>query len=429
MSQDPGSHPAGPGAASADRPEIRPPAPRPRAFGALRHRNFRLFYGGVVVSFLGLWMHRVAQSWLVLELTDSAFYVGLVDALGWLPVLVFSLYAGALADRVSKRRLLLLTQIGAATFALTLAAFVLADRATIWHVVILAALLGVAFAFDIPARQSLVAELVGREDLTNAVALNASAFNGSRVVGPAIAGVLIAAVGVGVCFLINGLSYLPVVAALLVMRLPPHRPATRRRSALADIRDGLRFIFADVRIRALILNIATISIFGLPVLVLMPVVARDVLQLGAVEYGWMMSAVGLGALTGALILAVFGHRVRRGRLLAASSFAYGILVVLFAASRALPLVLLLLTLLGLTLIITAALSNTLLQTIAPDEMRGRVISLYALAFVGISPFGAVAAGAAAERFGTPLALMVGGAVCAVGTALGVMRSRAIAETR
>jgi MFS family permease len=176
-------------------------------------------------------------------------------------------------------------------------------------------------------------------------------------------------------------------------------------------------------------NIATISIFGLPVLVLMPVVARDVLQLGAVEYGWMMSAVGLGAVTGALSLAVFGHRVRRGRLLAASSLAYGILVVLFAASRALPLVLVLLTLLGLTLIITAALSNTLLQTIAPDEMRGRVISLYALAFVGISPFGAVAAGAAAERFGTPLALMVGGVVCAVGTALGVMRSRAIAETR
>lgn len=429
MSQDPEPRPADLAAASADRPEIRPPAPRPRIFGAFRHRNFRLFYGGVVVSFLGLWMHRVAQSWLVLELTDSAFYVGLVDALGWLPVLVFSLYAGALADRVSKRRLLLITQLCAATFALALAAFVLAGRVTIWHVVVLAALLGVAFAFDIPARQSFVAELVGRENLTNAVALNASAFNGSRVVGPAIAGVLIAAVGVGVCFLINGLSYLPVVAALLVMRLPPHRPPRERRSALADIREGLRFIFSDARIRALIVNIATISVFGLPVLVLMPVVARDVLQLGAVEYGWMMSAVGLGALTGALSLAVFGHRVPRGRLLAASSLAYGILVVLFAAARALPLVLLLLALMGLTLIITAALSNTLLQTIAPDEMRGRVISLYALAFVGISPFGAVAAGAAAERFGTPLALMVGGAVCAVGTALGVMRSRAIAEMR
>ena len=358
MSQDRVPRPADRTAASADRPEIRPPAPRPRIFGAFRHRNFRLFYGGVVVSFLGLWMHRVAQSWLVLELTDSAFYVGLVDALGWLPVLVFSLYAGALADRVSKRRLLLITQLCAATFALALAAFVLAGRVTIWHVVVLAALLGVAFAFDIPARQSFVAELVGRENLTNAVALNASAFNGSRVVGPAIAGVLIAAVGVGVCFLINGLSYLPVVAALLVMRLPPHRPARERRSALADIREGLRFIFSDARIRALIINIATISVFGLPVLVLMPVVARDVLQLGAVEYGWMMSAVGLGALTGALSLAVFGHRVPRGRLLAASSLAYGILVVLFAAARALPLVLLLLTLMGLTLIITAALSNT-----------------------------------------------------------------------
>jgi MFS family permease len=320
-----------------------------------------------------------------------------VEALGWLPVLVFSLYAGALADRASKRRLLLVTQLGAAASALALAAFVMLGMVTIWHVAVLAALLGVAFAFDIPARQSLVAELVGREDLTNAVALNASAFNGSRVVGPAIAGVLMAAVG--------------------------------GRSAWADIRDGLRFILADERLRALIVNIATISIFGLPVLVLMPVVARDVLGLGAVEFGWMMSAVGLGAVTGALSLAVFGHRVPRGRLLAGSSLAYGIIVVLFAASRSLPLVLALLTLLGLALIVTAALSNTLLQTIAPDEMRGRVISLYALAFVGISPFGSVAAGAAAERFGTPLALMVGGAVCAVGTALGVLRSRAIAETR
>jgi MFS family permease len=287
----------------------------------------------------------------------------------------------------------------------------------------------VAFAFDIPARQSFVAELVGREDLTNAVALNASAFNASRVVGPAIAGVLIAAVGVGVCFLINGLSYLPVVGALLLMRLPPHRPPGVPRSAWADIRDGLRFILADPRLRALIVNIATISVFGLPVLVLMPVVARDVLQLGAVEYGWMMSAVGLGAVIGALGLAVFGHRVPRGRLLAGSSLAYGLLIVLFSLARPLPVVLALLTLLGLTLILTAALSNTLLQTIAPDAMRGRVISLYALAFVGISPFGAVAAGAAAERIGTPWALLVGGAVCAVGTALGVLRSRAIAETR
>ncbi len=415
-------------AAAPDRPDIRAPARR-RVFGALRHRNFRLFFAGMVVSFLGLWMHRVAQSWLVLELTDSAFYVGLVDALGWLPVLFFSLYAGALADRVPKRRMLLITQVAATLFALALAAFVLAGQVTIWHVVVLAALLGTAFAFDIPARQSFVAEMVGREDLTNAVALNASAFNGTRVVGPAIAGVLIAAVGVGVCFLINGLSYLPVVAALLVMRVPPQRQTAGRASAWADIREGLRYILSEGRIRALIVNIAVVSIFGLPVLVLMPVVARDVLGLGAVEFGWMMSAVGVGAVIGALSLAVIGHRLPRGRVLSLASFVYGVLIVLFALTRSLPLVLGLLTLLGCAIITTAALTNTLLQTIAPDELRGRVISLYALAFVGISPFGALLAGWVAERYSTPAALVIGGSVCAVGTAVGLLRSSAIAQTR
>lgn len=407
---------------------IRPP-PRPVAFGALRHRSFRLFYGGMVVSLMGMWMHRVAQSWLVLELTDSPFYVGLVDALSYLPTLLFSLYAGALADRVSKRRIVMATQTGSMVLALALAAFVFAGSVTIWHIIVVAAGLGIAMAFDIPARQSFIVEMVGKEDLTNAIALNSSAFNGTRVVGPAIAGALIAGVGLGVCFLLNGVSYLPLIIVLAVMRLPEHRPAAQRASAWSTIRDGFRYVVSDARIRVLIVNIGALSVFGLPVLVLLPVVARDVMGLGAVEFGWMMSAVGVGALVGALVLATVGHRLPRGRVLAWSSLAFSALVILFAVSRTLPITLVLLALIGLSFITTTALSNTLLQTIAPDELRGRVISFYAFAFVGFAPFGALLAGAVAERWGPTPALVAGGSVSVVAVLLGVLRSGELAGTR
>ena len=410
-------------------PTIRPPAQRPVAFGALRHRNFRLFFGGMVVSLSGMWMHRVAQSWLVLELTDSPFYVGLVDSLSYLPVLLFSLYAGALADRVSKRRIVMATQTGAMVLAFALAAFVFTDTVTIWHIMVVAGGIGIALAFDIPARQAFIVEMVGKEDLTNAIALNSSAFNGTRVVGPAIAGVLIAAVGIGACFLVNGVTYIPMIAALALIRLPEHRPSAERRSTWSIIREGFRYVVSDSRIRVLIVNIAMLSVFGLPVLVLLPVVIRDVLGLGAVEFGWTMSAVGIGALTGALVLAAFGHRLPRGRLLAYSSLAFSVLVILFAVSRSYVVTLSLLVLIGLSFVTTTALSNTLLQTIAPDELRGRVISFYAFAFVGFAPFGALLAGAIAERFGATPALVLGGLVSTVAVLLGVMRSPVLREMR
>jgi MFS family permease len=300
-------------------PTIRPPAQRAVAFGALRHRNFRLFFAGMVVSLIGMWMHRVAQSWLVLELTDSPFYVGLVDSLSYLPVLLFSLYAGALADRVSKRRVVMATQSGAMVLAFALAAFVFTDTVTIWHIMVVAGGIGIALAFDIPARQAFIVEMVGKEDLTNAIALNSSAFNGTRVIGPAIAGALIAAVGIGACFLVNGVTYIPMIAALALIRLPEHRPSAERKSTWSTIREGFRYVMSDRRIRVVMVNIAMLSVFGLPVLVLLPVVIRDELGLGAVEFGWTMSAVGIGALTGALALAGFGHRLPRGRVLAYSS--------------------------------------------------------------------------------------------------------------
>jgi MFS family permease len=313
--------------------------------------------------------------------------------------------------------------------ALALAAFVFAGAVTIWHIIVVAAGLGIAMAFDIPARQAFIVEMVGKDDLTNAIALNSSAFNGTRVVGPAIAGALIATVGIGACFLVNGVSYLPLIVVLAVMRLPEHRPSAPRTSAWSTIRDGFRYVVADRRIRVLIVNIAALSVFGLPVLVLLPVVARDVLGLGAVEFGWMMSAVGIGALAGALVLAGLGHRLPRGKVLAWSSLAFGALVIVFATSRLLAVTLGVLALVGLSFITTTALTNTLLQTIAPDELRGRVISFYALAFVGFAPFGALLAGAAAERWGAASALMVGGVLSAVAVVLGVLRSRELAGTR
>ncbi len=403
-------------------PTLRPPRPRAVPFGALRHRNFQLYFGGFVVSLVGVWMQRIAQSWLVLELTDSAFYVGLVDAMGSLPVLFFSLYAGAIADRVSKRRLVLTSQSSSMVFAFALGAIVLAGHVSLWHVVLVAALLGLANAFDIPARQAFMVELVGKDDLMSAIALNSSAFNGSRLVGPAVAGILIGLVGVGPVFVLNGVTYLAVIAALLAMRLPP-APRPGSISAWDTIRDGFRYVRTDRRVQALIANVAVVSVFAFPVQVLLPVVVRDVMGLGAVEYGWTMSAVGLGALLGALALATFVRHIPKGLVLGISSTAFGILVALFALTRSLAAALILLPVMGVAMIVTTALTNTLLQVLAPDELRGRVISFYTFAFVGLGPFGALQAGALAERFGPTVPLVAGGAVTALVGLFGVLRSK------
>lgn len=408
-------------------PSLPSPSRRRTPFGALRHRNYRLFYSGFVISLIGVWMQRVAQAWLVLELTDSALWVGLVEALGSAPVLVFTLYAGALADRVAKHRMVVATQGSSMAVAVVLAAIVLLGDVALWHVALVATLLGVANAFDIPARQSLLAEMVGREDLMNAIALNSSAFNATRVVGPAIAGVVIAVFGVGVCFLLNGLSYGAVLVALALVRLPAPRPAPAART-WSSIREGLAYVAGEPRIRRLVANIALASMFALPVLVLVPVVARDVLGRGAVEFGWMMSAVGVGALAGALALATYARDIPKGRVLGWASTAFGVSVALFGMSRSLAAALVLLVLVGAAMITTTALTNTLLQTIAPDALRGRVVSVYTLSFVGMAPLGALQAGAVAERFGPTAALVAGGAITAL-AGLGVLRSNVLRSTR
>ncbi len=402
----------------------------PVRLGALRHRNFRLFYTGYVVSLIGVWMQRVAQSWLVLDLTDSAFWVGLVDALGTLPVLFLSLYAGTVADRVSKHRMVLTTQAAGMVLGLALAALVFADVITVWLIVVIATLMGVVAAFDIPARQAFYVDLVGKEDLTNAIALNSAAFNGSRIVGPAIAGILIGIAGVAICFLLNGLSFIAVIVALVLMDLPRYqRPEGPRISPWESILEGLRYVFADRRMRTLVINIAVLSIFGIPVLVLLPVIARDVLGLGAREFGWMMSSVGVGALLGALAIAIYARRLHRGRLLGWATVCFGAAVAATALARPFAVVLALLALVGVSMIVASAITNTLLQALAPDHLRGRVVSVYTFAFVGMAPIGALQAGVVAERFGPQAALLMGGLVIAAVVLLTVVRSGVLREER
>jgi MFS family permease len=390
--------------------------------GALSYRNFRFFFFGQGISLIGTWMQSVALGWLVLEITNSPFAVGLNQALRSFGVLLFTLYAGVIVDRVDKRRLIVWTQALQMLEALALAALVWTKTVTVWQVMALAVMFGIVNAFDIPARQAFIAELVGRDDLMNAIALNSSMFNAARIVGPAVAGVLIGAQGVAVCFFLNGVSYIAVIAGLLAIRLSP--PPTRGpmpTSAWEGLREALTFVLRDARLAALVTLVALFSVFGFPFIVLMPVTARDVLHVSAGGYGLLMTAVGVGAMLGALGLALAGRRVRKGLVLLASGAAFGALLVLFAAARSFSLAFALLALTGCAMIITTALANTLLQTLVPDQLRGRVMAFYAFVFVGMAPLGAFQAGLIAEHTSAPFSTAMGGAACLVAAAVAAWR--------
>jgi len=389
--------------------------------GALAHRNFRLFFFGQGVSLIGTWMQNVAQGWLVYELTNSPFYVGLVSALGSLGVLLLSIYAGIVADRTNKHRLVLATQALSMLPAFALAALVWTNAVAVWHVAALAAFLGVVNAFDIPARQAFIVELVGKEDLMSAIALNSAAFNAARVLGPAVAGALIGTLGVGICFFLNGASYCAVLAGLLAMRLPPYVPAPRADSVWAGLREAVAFIRGDRRVSTLVLLVALLSIFGFPYLVMMPVFARDVLNQGAAGYGVMMASVGMGALVGALGVAVLARHIRKGATLIAAGGAFSVLLLAFALSRVYLLSVALLALTGGMMIVNNALTNTTLQTVVPDYLRGRVMGFYAFVFVGMAPLGAFQMGTVAERLGAPWAVAAGGFACLLTVGLAAWR--------
>ena len=393
-------------------------AARRYGFGALSHRNFRLFFIGQGTSLVGTWMQNVAEGWLILTLTNSPFYVGLTAALSSLGVLLFSLYAGVLADRVDKRRFIVYMQVAFMLEAFTIAILVWTHVIAVWQVLVLATTLGIASAFDIPMRQSFVVEMVGKDDLMNAIALNSSLFNGARVIGPAIAGVLIGALGIAWCYFLNGLSYIAVIAGLLMMRLPYNPRPARTTSAWAGFREVLVFLRGDRKLRVLMILTAILSVFGFPYIAMMPVFARDVLHRGATGYGALTSSIGIGAVIGALGVALASSRIRsRGRLMLVGGTAFGVLLILFSASRALGLSMLLLGLAGCAMIVNNSLANTMIQTAAPDYLRGRVMGFYSFVFVGMAPFGAFLFGLIAEHVGAPYTIAGGGAIVAVAVAL------------
>jgi MFS family permease len=359
----------------------------------------------------------VAQAWLAYRLTGSAALLGIVGFVGQVPTFLCAPLGGVVADRADRRRVLVATQLASMALALTLAGLTLTGVVGVPHILALAALFGVVNGFDIPARQSFVFEMVGREDLANAIALNSSVFNGARVVGPAVAGVVVAAIGEGWCFLANGVSFLAVLGGLAAMRLPPFKLPVAPRGALASLAEGVRYVARTRPVRALLLLLGLVSLTGMPYAVLMPIFADRIFGAGARGLGLLMGATGLGALLGAVSLAARRGTRGLGRRVAISAAGFGVALVLFSASRSFWLSAALLVPAGFFMMNEMASSNTLLQSLVPDAFRGRVMAAYAMMFMGMAPFGALAAGAAAERIGAPWTVAAGGLFCVAGGAL------------
>ena len=381
---------------------------------AFAHRDYRLFFSGQLVSLIGTWMQSVAQSWLVYRLSGSAVLLGLVGFAGQIPVFLLAPAGGSLADTRSRHKIILGTQTASMVLALVLAGLTLTGRVQLWQVFTLAALLGVVNAFDIPARQAFLVELVGRADLMNAIALNSSMFNGARIIGPALAGVLVAAIGEGWCFFLNGISYIAVLAGLLLMSPRPIPPRPDGGTPLGRIVQGLRYSARTEPIRALLLLLGLVSLAGMPYAVLMPIFADQVLHTGARGLGVLMGASGFGALLGALVLASRREVRGLGRWIAWAAAGFGASLIAFSASRAFWLSTALLVPAGFAMIVQAAASNTLIQAMVPDELRGRVMASYSMMFMGMAPFGALLAGLLAGRLGAPAAVAAGGVACIAG---------------
>ena len=390
------------------------------------HRNFRIFWAGQTLSLIGTWMQSMAQGWLALELSDSALLVGLVASVGSLPVLLFSLHAGVLVDRVDKLRLLRVCQSLLLAEAGLLWWFTWSGHITIGWLLALAAANGLFGAFEIPTRQALIVELVGREDLHDAIALNSSGFNLARIVGPAIGAAVIARLGLAWCFAANAFSYLSVLAGLFMVRLPPWHPVVRVESPLEGIRTGVRYILQTPTVRVLMSVVTVYSVLGIPYLTLMPVVARDLLGAGAGGYGVLLACVGVGGLSGALFLASLGKRLRRGRLLIGSSLAFALSLLVFALARDEWLARAVLLVTGFMMIVNSALANGILQSIVPDELRGRLLSVYSLVVVGLSQaLGAIVTGAVARSVGVDWAIGGAAAVMLLFALVTFRRHRAI----
>jgi MFS family permease len=381
---------------------------------SLRHRNYRLYLTGQLVSVCGTWMQQVALSWLVYRLTGSATLLGVVGFASQIPILALGPIGGVISDRYSCHRVAVWTQCAALVQAVVLAWLTLIGWIQPLHIILLGAALGVVYAFDLPARQALVHELVDVEDLANAVALNSSMINAARIVGPALAGLVVAKFGEGICFIINAFSYVATIAALLMMKLG-HRPQreTARVSIPRSLIDGYRYTLATAPIRDLLMLMGVVGVMGMPYMTLMPVFAAQVHRSGADTLGLMFGAVGVGALVGALFLAQRKNIVGLGRVIVIATLAFGLGLILFTVARVFWLSLLLLAGVGCGWMVLIAASNTVLQTLAENNMRGRVMSLFSMMLVGMAPFGSLLAGWSADQVGAPLVVAIGGGFCAV----------------
>ena len=398
------------------------------ALRSLRHRNFQLFFSGQLVSLVGTWMQTVAQSWLVYKLTGSGLLLGSVGFASQIPVFLVAPIGGITADRGNRQRIVIGTQTASMILAFILAVLTLKNRITIPEIFVLAALLGVVNAFDIPGRQAFLVDMVGKDDLMNAIALNSSMFNGARVIGPAIAGVLVARLGEGWCFFANAVSYIAVIVGLLLMKVHAPAKASPHSSPMEHIREGFQFVSRTAPIRALLILLGVVSVTGMPYVVLMPIFADKVLHqggqelasiigshdLGAVRLGILMGAAGVGALLGALTLAARSGVKGLGRWVAVCCAGFGLSMILFASSRSFWLSVLLLLPVGYFIMLQMAASNTLIQVMVPDALRGRAMAVYSMMFMGMAPVGSILGGAMSDRIGAPWTVAVGGLVSVIG---------------
>ncbi len=384
-------------------------------FRSLQYRNYRLFFSGQSISLTGTWMQRIAMPWLVYHMTGSALLLGVVGFAGQVPIFLLSPVAGVLTDRWNRYHVLLITQLISSLQAFILAVLCLTGLVEIWHIIVLSVLFGCTSAFDVPSRQSFVIDMVERkEHLGNAIALNSLMFNGARLVGPSIAGVVLATTNEGICFLINGISYLFVIGSLLMMKLKL-KPAVRKEShILKEMHEGLSYIFGFPPIKYIIILLSISSLMGMSYSVLMPVFAKEILLGDSHTYGFLMGAAGFGALLGALFLASREKVLKLGRIIPAASLLFGSSLVILSFTRIFGVSLLLMVFLGMGLMMQNAASNTVLQTITDDDKRGRVMSFYTMSIIGTAPFGSLLAGFLAKTIGTPVTIMIGGTATILG---------------
>jgi MFS family permease len=397
-----------------------------KTFSAFKHRNFRLYFFGQLISFTGSWMTTTAQGWLVYQLTGSKALLGVVAAAASAPMLFFSTWGGWMADRYPKRSVIVCTQISSMCLSLTMALLVFTKVVQPWQIIALAVVGGITMAFDMPARQSFVIEMTSREDLMNAISLNSSAFNCARIVGPSMAGLLMAHISIAACFLCDGLSFIPVIAGLLLMRLPKRETEIAGGGgAIAQALDGFRYVWGHRRVLTILSLFTVVGIFGWSYSVLMPAFAHDVLHLGANGYGLLMAGSGVGALCAALTVASAGHLLSTRTMALGGVWIFSGSLVLFAFTRNLYVGVALLAFVGFGLVLYFSTSNTVLQSIVPDEMRGRVMGIWALIFGGMIPLGSLEAGLVADLLGTPATMAVGALICALAAfvTLHVIRKR------